>query len=230
VSGTRTITADSLGRGVRIPVSRIPPRQRELVNEQLQRLGYPVLDENWSRSVLPPDVLPSRSERIDDEAVEEIEPRIARIDQLLRERVGPLLKLPWLDDSDTARDAIGRRVDLVAYYGPAKRQARRWELDLVSRQIRDGDSTAAESTNADWLLTGDVATWDSVLAYGLNLAACIRSRDVRYVSSLTAGEEEDTEITTHVVNSRIAQIEYLFGASSDSNTGSDSAEPAEALA
>jgi hypothetical protein len=45
---TGGITADSVGCGVRVPVAALPPPFREAVNEELARLDYRTVDDEWN--------------------------------------------------------------------------------------------------------------------------------------------------------------------------------------
>jgi hypothetical protein len=48
IGSTRELSADSIGRGKRVPVARIAPPVLERINGLLAKLGYPHMGENWS--------------------------------------------------------------------------------------------------------------------------------------------------------------------------------------
>lgn len=45
---TSGVHAGSIGHGKRVPVSMLPPQLRDLINEKLEALGYPVLTHAWN--------------------------------------------------------------------------------------------------------------------------------------------------------------------------------------
>jgi hypothetical protein len=48
---TREVTADSLGRGLRVPAEALPPQTRQGVNGALEKLGYRLVDDEWNAAV-----------------------------------------------------------------------------------------------------------------------------------------------------------------------------------
>jgi len=212
ITGTSQITTASLGRGARIPVSRIPPGHLQVVNDLLARLGYAVLDDAWSQSVCPPKVLPSRTVPTTDDTADAgtADVVLAKVDEMMRARLTAVLVLPeGIPPEDSPSPGLADlRVGFVAYCGTSGQRAIYWEPAGSNGQIRSGSYTEQEELHADWLLTADAATWAAVLSGKDNLAACIRSRDVRYISLLSDEEEEQRGIIPEMMNARIASVAY----------------------
>jgi hypothetical protein len=209
IMATSRITADSVGRGTRVPAGRIPPGQRQMVNDLLGRLGYALIDENWANCASVPTVLPGRAETAaaDATASQSAAELLARIDHTMRERVGPRLKLPVTVGHEASLGEL-KRVGIVAYCGPGQ-QARCWELDLGQAELRSDVYAGLDDLRVDWLLTGDAGTWSSVLAGEQNFATCIRSRALRYIT-FTADEEERQDADQRLVNDRMNIIRSLL--------------------
>ena len=208
IMATSRITADSVGRGMRVPAGRMPPGQLQVVNALLGRLGYALIDDNWANCAGLPTVLPGRPKpnAVDAVASPVADEMLARMDQTMRERVGPRLKLPVTVGCEPSLGEL-KRIGIVAYCG-AGQQARYWELDLGEAELRSDVYTGLDDLQADWLLTGDAGTWSGVLAGEQNFATCIRSRALRYITFTTDGEEPDTD--QKLVNDRMNIIRSLL--------------------
>jgi hypothetical protein len=208
IMATSRITADSVGRGTRIPAGRMPPGQLQVVNGLLGRLGYALIDEDWANCARPPTVLPGRAEpaAADATASRSAAEMLARIDRTMRERVGPRLKLAVTGDH---QPSLGEgRIGIVAYCG-AGQPARYWELDLGEAELRADVYTGLDDLRVDWLLTGDAGTWNGVLAGEQNFATCIRSRALRYIT-FTTDEEEPEDVDQQLVSDRMNIIRSLL--------------------
>jgi hypothetical protein len=66
IGSTRKLSADSIGRGKRVPVARIAPPVLERINGLLAKLGYPQMGESWS-------VEPNSAATASEEARDELE-------------------------------------------------------------------------------------------------------------------------------------------------------------
>ena len=209
IMATSRITADSVGRGTRVPAGRMPPAQLQVVNGLLSRLGYALIDDNWANCARPPTVLPGRAEPMaaDVVASPSAAEMLARIDQMMRERVGPRLRLPVTAGCEAGLGEL-KRIGIVAYCG-AGQQACYWELDLGQAELRSDVYTGLDDLRVDWLLTGDAGTWSAVLAGEQNFATCIRSRALRYITFMT-DEEESQGIDQQLVNDRMNIIRSLL--------------------
>jgi protein-tyrosine sulfotransferase len=52
---TTTVTADAIGRGIKVPAAALPDPLRAEINETLTALGYRTVDETWNDSPGPVD-------------------------------------------------------------------------------------------------------------------------------------------------------------------------------
>ena len=52
---TTKITAEALGRGVRVPAGALPGQLREQINELLDKLGYRTVTDSWNDATTPQD-------------------------------------------------------------------------------------------------------------------------------------------------------------------------------
>lgn len=189
IRATSKITADSVGRGIRIPAELIPTFQLEVINQLLAELGYTQVDAAWRASARPPvllagDPAPEGQDAaaggypasFGDEVVRAV---LENIGEVFRTSVtaGFALGLPstGLPGAD-GWHAFG----LVAYHPDVHRLARGWRVDLRERSITEVGSVGS-GMDADWLVTGDVETWLGVLAGRSNMASCLRSGMLRYI-------------------------------------------------
>jgi hypothetical protein len=192
-------------------VSNFLPGQLPVVNVLLAQLGYPVVGDEWSQSVRLPNVMPDRATRVDSPgAGHHAEASFAQIDQLMQERIKPLLKL-WAERS--SRDNLGfdtQLAGIVAYSGATGQESRYWELNLTDGELRTGEYAEPEDLRARWLLTAHVGTWAATLSGERNLSECLRSRDVRYVSFSVSDEEDRTGLTTELRHARVTLITQVL--------------------
>ena len=180
VGATGKITADSVGRGIRIPVGLIPPLQLALLNQLLTEVHYTPVDDAWHRSACPPVLLrdeprhanvPARS--LGDEVALAL---LEKIGDVVRTRAAAGLPRALLPDDPCTPDEFGM-FKLVAYHADEHRTARCWRVDPAEQSITPVDVDA----EADWMVTGDVETWLGMLADRANMASCLRSGALRYV-------------------------------------------------
>jgi protein-tyrosine sulfotransferase len=211
VTATRRISADSVGRGLRVPADLLPPPLLNGVNELLGRLGYPVVDENWRRSIRPPTILPGpASAAVEPVPDERSAALLERVGQIVRERADRRLRTPL---PDAARAAVGpaKTVGLVAYCpGPAP-VARLWRFGLdrgasvVEERVRAGDDPLV-----DWLVTGDARTWLGILSGDENIASSMRARRLRCIDYLSWDRQAIAESNKKSYSYR-ALIGHLLG-------------------
>jgi Sulfotransferase family len=184
VTATTRISAGSVGRGLRVPTDLLPPPLLNGVNELLGRLGYPVVDHNWRRSIRPP-ALPGWACAVaapvpDKRSAAQLD----RVGELVTERTGRRLGQPL---PAAARAAVGpaKKVGLVAYCPGPDPVARSWRFDLDRGTSAVADCAAGTGDpDVDWLVTGEVRTWLSVLSGDENIAASLRARTLRCVDYL----------------------------------------------
>ena len=72
IGSTRKLSADSIGRGKRVPVARIAPPVLKRINGLLAKLGYPQMGESWS-------VEPNSAATASEEARDELERLLSSI-------------------------------------------------------------------------------------------------------------------------------------------------------
>jgi Sulfotransferase family len=210
IMATSRISRDSVGRGTRIPASRLPPGQLQMINSLLARLGYAVVDDEWANCVLPPVVLPRcpASRGTSGQARRAVMMDLEELDEVIRTRAGGRLGIQVTDGLMRAVGP-GMRAGIVAYHGDGTDAARYWEFDFGRAEVRTGDYAGCEELTADWLLTGHASTWRAVLAGAVNLATCIRARDLRYITFAAADQEEDS-IQQRLASDRIKAMSHLL--------------------
>jgi hypothetical protein len=194
IRATRGITADSVGRGVRIPAELIPPPQLKAVNLLLAELGYTQVDDAWRASPCPPVLLahdgPAGAASSGPVSEADTQPRsfsdeimrtvLANIGEYIGARITASFRLglpsPPIGDSNGCT-----RFGLVAYHADGQRLARGWQVDIGERSVSEINLGDGARIDADWLVTGDVETWLGVLAGRANMASCLRNGALRYV-------------------------------------------------
>ncbi len=194
VMTTNRIAVDSVGRGVRVPVDLVPPALLGIANDLLASLGYPVIDDNWRRNIQPPPLRPDR-DRVtvartpDQRSLSQLD----RLGEIIDKRLGERLTMPL---PPAARGAVGptKRIGLAAYCPGLDQVTRCWQLDLDSGTSTSGSYESSASTpHVDWLMTGDVRTWMSILSGDENIAASIRLRALRYIDFTDPAREQAIE-------------------------------------
>jgi hypothetical protein len=180
IRATGRITADSVGRGVRIPVGLIPAAQLIMVNHLLTDLGYTPVDDAWRDSPYPPVLLAGADgdRTAGNGGSRSLGGEVART---LLEKIGDVFYarmaagLPRIAPPDGAGT-----FDLVAYHADEHRLARCWRVRPAARTVTEVEPGA--DPGADWLVTGDVETWLAVLADRVNMSSCVRSGALRYIA------------------------------------------------
>jgi hypothetical protein len=227
VRATRKITADSVGRGIRIPTELILPAQLTIVNRMLAQLSYVPIDDAWRKSAYPPALLTSSPGGDDGpgyaytEAVsfgdEVIRAVLDRIGDVIQDRIHlgfTLVSSPAAFAEPDSSQSFG----LVAYHPAERRTARAWRVDVDERSITPvnvglPDGEADQLFPADWLVTGDVETWLGVLSERANMAVCLRSGALRYIplrDEETAGRTAWLPAAARA-ETRLALVRQLLG-------------------
>lgn len=226
IGATRKITADSVGRGVRIPVGMIPGPQLQVMNHLLGELGYALVNEAWRKSPYPLELLQGNGHVSTDMAASGdpvsfadgfARSALVSIGEVLRARVhaafgrmeppGQAGKLPSC-----------RCFVLVAYHWSEARMASAWRVDLEDHEITQLAVTNADLYAADWLVTGDVETWLAVLADRANMATCIRHGQLRYIelghdeAESAPGPQENIAASARM-EARISVVRQFLGIS-----------------
>jgi hypothetical protein len=222
IRATYKITADSVGRGIRIPVNMIPAPQRQVMNHLLTQLEYTPLDEAWRRSPGPPALLKG-SASDPGESVQlsgSIGDRLVRsfldnIGSVFCTRVNASFQrsLPTIDMTETGG---GHTFGLVAYNVDEHRLLRTWRVDLKARTITPTDALGADIPDANWLVSADVETWLRVLSGRANMSACVRSGEIRYIGlcekdQLDGQAGEDELLQNSRTDDRMLIVRQLLG-------------------
>lgn len=197
VLATWKIKADSVGRGVRIPVDMIPPLQLKQVNHLLAELGYTQVDDAWRTSPCPPALLTADPAAdgsagsglsaagssaevplcIGDEVMRSV---LSGIGTFIDSSIGANLAhgLPTVGLRDPDR---WRTFGLVAYHTDGQQLARGWRVDLESRSMAEVPAHGSARVDADWVVTAEVETWLGILSGRANMSSCLRSGTLRYI-------------------------------------------------
>jgi hypothetical protein len=184
IRATAKITADSIGRGIRIPVELIPALQLKAINLLLDELGYVQVDDAWRHSPWPlaplaQDADPDQTDlprMLGDEVMRSV---LANIGDHISDRITTSFRLglPSLWPPGRTDDRFG----LVAYHTNGQRCARGWQVSVSERSINEIGMEDGTSVETDWLVTGDVETWLGVLSGRTNMASCLRNGALRYI-------------------------------------------------
>jgi protein-tyrosine sulfotransferase len=179
------ISTESVGRGVGIPHLRIPPPQLQVMNQALERLGYTKVDLDWQMSTTPPTLLrlPTEDATAAPESGEEEawdEPHPA--ERLFTEVDAALSGSAAAYFEGRAADGPGRSsFAIVAYSLTEPRVAQAWRFDLDSGKVSTDVPTEFAALAVDWLMTGPVNVWRSLIEDDQNVAACLRSGSLRCI-------------------------------------------------
>jgi Sulfotransferase family len=168
---TSNISADSVGRGIRIPPEMMPPGQLDMMNKLLVTLGYTPVDEKWLASPTPLPLLPGNDDGPEgEETGADTTERMNLLDKLIRSRFQP--------------SAGHRRFAIVAYSRrKASHASRAWAIDpAATAEIPAAPGSDCASIDADWLLSGELNTWLAVMSGELNAATAIHTGSLRHVS------------------------------------------------
>ncbi len=190
ILGLSHVSQNSVGRGICIPPALMPVSQLRSVNGFLQALGYTPVDQQWDRSVLPPQLIPGRGQAgsprrhrgMPSGQLDRIGESVA--ERLRRPRQSPL---PGL-----LAAAVGGkpRVGLCAYGADGEPGMRAWALDTAAGSC-EVDECVLAASGVDWIITGDARSWLAVLVGEVNVASSLRSRALRCVEVLP--EEPDAD-------------------------------------
>ena len=192
VTATNRVVTDSVGRGIRVPADLLPRSLLQMVNGVLERLGYSVIDDNWRKSVQPPALLPGRIPGAPGSPTRAAD-LLAQVAELIDERVDRRLglRLP-----PAARGALGptKRIGLAVYCPGPHPATRYWRLDLDRRTSAAEEYTpTATDPRVDWLVTGEVRSWLSILSGEGNVATSVRERNLRLVDFASVDQQGAAE-------------------------------------
>ncbi|MBV9380426.1 MAG: sulfotransferase [Streptosporangiaceae bacterium] len=221
---TGRVSANSVGRGVHVPVGVIPAPLLGVVNELLGKLGYATVGEGWNQQGARSVPRPHRPAA--DEGAAGAGAPAGTADAC--ERAGtaggggtagsgdarPAAPDPELDALDTLLTArieasmsthVTNRprqpgsIVFIAHSANGTAHERTWHLDLEEGVLTRRADTAAEDA---WRIIGDSQAWRSVLDGEINLGVALRRGELRCGKVPEAnGLREDTCLTilTHAL-------------------------------
>ena len=220
VGATTAISADSVGRGIRVPVDLIHPAQLQGVNDILARLGYTQIDSIWRKAVQPPYLLPARPSAAAVQACADAGPAeppyqerlLDEMGKIVRARIDPRVGTGAAASLSAAGVLGPLRAFGIAAYG--EDTVRCWRIDIDRALLTE--RTQNDVTAMDWLLTGDIGTWSAVLCGYENFSTSIRSRAIRYID--LSDEEPEIQSRNSRDHARVSVIQQLLAPPVDATT------------
>lgn len=180
---TDKITGASLGRGVHVPASALPPQALAAINETLDQLGYRTVGADWNTpaAMLDPRAGCEAPAGEDPDSAAFRDAVLALIAEQLEATSGSF-------SSDRWPDIAGHHIHIAVEGGGCPPAELRWVFGQASGPHGDADAGAAPQGTADCArITAAAAVWRSVLAGELNWAVEILAGRIRSVSSVTPG-------------------------------------------
>jgi hypothetical protein len=173
---TGEISADSIGRGVRVPAGVIPAPLLAAVNELLGKLGYATVGEDWNEQGSRPVLRPQQATGVaavsrPEAAVVAPDPELDKLDKIMTERITARLA------ACGARTA-GRsgQIAFTAHSVNGSVHELTWHVDLDQGALTRSADAAGESA---WRISGDGKAWLSVLSGQTNLGVAFRRGELR---------------------------------------------------
>jgi hypothetical protein len=175
---TRSISRDSLGQGVRVPVAMIPPELLTQLNQTLAQLAYRQVDDNWAATGGPhdprggdePSTSTDHGPAVPDAEADAAAAALSA--RLTAAAAGPAAGL-------AAQWPAGASRQLALLVGPASGTgpALGWTLSCEDSGLTIRDWAAADPAGATIAATG--ATWLAILTGQANMAAELRTGRLR---------------------------------------------------
>jgi Sulfotransferase family len=202
---TSEVTADSVGRGWKIPIGMVPPPLLESMNALCSKLGYSQVDGNWGSSPPDPRTLIDSSNP-DQSGSPQLPPSPAEgiAEPRYTSDLGTRLKAGLAGAGrERAHWEPCAAETMVAVAIPENGDsAEYWQVSLGSGDAVFSAGSAQE--NSDWDIVGSTEAWNKVLSGKLNLSVALRSCELRYC--------ENAEIDTPVAaDTRITILAELLG-------------------
>lgn len=193
---TAGISDESVGRGARLPVQAIPAGVRALLDGLLEQLGYPGLAARAGESArsgeaargagtagTPAGALSPVARDAPAAGGQRVTTTVGQLEELLARRVA-------------AAQATGGTLHPAADFcvtvtlppgGRGSSVTRTWRIDPGCRTVERADARARAT--ADWEITGDMATWRSVLDGQANVATALRHGHLRFTGDPASDAE-----------------------------------------
>lgn len=179
---TKEISNSSIGRGVQIPVSHLPPQVLRLVNETLPKLGYRTIDEAWNRAVgnVDPRAGEEPAVQEDAEGAAFRDAVLALIAEQLSGAAPGFNVARWPSLAD-------RHVHVAVEADGCTPAELKWTFGASSEPAPDPGALEEEGAAGGCaLVTAPASIWRSVLAGEVNMAMEIAAGRMRCVSPVTA--------------------------------------------
>lgn len=198
IRATRKVSTETVGSGLRLPVTMIPRPQSAVMNDALSRLGYAQVTREWQAALFPPTLLTKVTAA--GESQDAVAPPPAdNLDDFVEQHPDEEA-FAWLDQELAAR-VKGKQSKhtetfaIVAYSMKEPRAARVWRLNLAHGHIEDdidGEDTVLDfaGLNVDWAFSAQIHVWRAVLAGEQNFSSCLRFGSVRYIGREVIDHED----------------------------------------
>jgi hypothetical protein len=209
---TDRISSDSVGRGIRIPMAKIPPAQLQVVNHILGSLEYTQVDSGWNQQVALPVLVRTDQQALGKaEAVEA--PHSDATLQLVCEKLKVRLSLALQKALPNRSERLvgpSANVGIIAYSTLGNHEAKCISMNLHDMKITAGSSPDKAAAHNDWCVTASAGAWTTILDGQINFAVAARNRLVRYVAPAN-GNRVPSDLGRMVVDRRIHWIGALLG-------------------
>ena len=197
IRASNQISDRSIGRGIRIPPVLVPPTQLVALNKILECLGYVQVDRDWQMSTFPPPLLIDSGEVDADQPASQLDEDAEDAENAEDDMLAA--RFDGLDDAITARISRNlerlpavfgkwRAVGIVAYSASSPRIGQAWRIDCGKRELESDLDVAFESLDVDWVYTGELDAWLSVIDGAENISNALRNGYIRDVCTEMVGD------------------------------------------
>jgi hypothetical protein len=222
---TTKITAEALGRGVRVPAAALPGQLREQINELLGKLGYRTVTESWNDATTPRD---PRLPRQSPPPAGTGQDRQDHPDQtgLPGPGTGTVIEaaadaaLRTLADRISARSGPDRASGIAARWPDLAGQSVRFvvagreEADLIwTFPAGSGPNTGSTTAEPVATMIAEPGAWLALLDGRANMITEIRTGRLRCVNRRDAFRVRSDEIHAIASLLGIAQLPLVYAAS-----------------
>jgi protein-tyrosine sulfotransferase len=179
---TSKVTSESMGRGIRVPASWLPPRMRDDINQLLEKLEYRIIDNSWNEAVGSIDPRDGRSNSA-AHARSQDNPELSATVGMISSRL-----TSWSDDDlSVMRERwpflCEQDVKFIVQGADGHHQALRWSSDDAGLALQPVTDTGQheDGQNKPVTLIADPATWQALLAGAANLDAEKKAGRLRHL-------------------------------------------------
>lgn len=197
IRATRKVSTETVGSGLRLPVTMIPRPQLVVMNDVLGRLGYTQVTKEWQSSLFPPTLLTKVAAAGEPEhaATSSTADSLSEFVEWHPDEDA----FTWLDQELAARvkgkqSKHAETFAVVAYSMKEPRAARVWRLSPADGRVEDdiGEDAVLDfaGLNVGWTFSAQVHVWRAVLAGEQNFSSCLRLGSVRYIGREVIDHED----------------------------------------